>query len=298
MASRVTQSMMNLQLIRNLNKNMLRMENTQNQLGTGRKINKPSDDPVGISYSMRYRSELSVNTQYMENVDTALSWLEQADTTADRVGDLLHRIRELAVQGANGTNPQVALNGIAVEVDQLQNQLVVFGNAQFNGKYIFNGQKTDIKPYSETTPAADTVDEGKIIFEIGAGFKMSVNVSGSALFGSSTDADNAFKVLSDLHAALLAGDFAGINAAIGNLDTRMEKFLGVRADIGAKSNRISLVEQRLKDIDINLQQLQSKTEDADMAELITSIKTDESIYQASLSAGSRIIRPSLVDFLR
>lgn len=298
MASRVTQSMLNAQLIRNLNKNVARMDISQNQLATGRRINRPSDDPVGISYAMRYRSELSANDQYKENVDSAISWLEQADTTAGQIGNIFHRFRELAVKGANGTNPQGALNAIASEVEQLRDQLITLGNSQFNGKYIFNGQMTDIEPYSKTDPANDTADDGKIVFEIGVGVKISVNVSGNTIFGSPTDADNAFKMMSDLHTALINGDFAGINTAISRLDTRVDKFLEIRADIGAKINRIYLAEDRLKDININLQALQSKTEDADMAELITSLKTDEAIYQASLNVGSRIIRPSLIDFLR
>ncbi|MEX1028743.1 MAG: flagellar hook-associated protein FlgL [Paenibacillaceae bacterium] len=298
MTSRVTQSMMNSQLIRNLNKNMARMDNSQNQLATGRRINRPSDDPVGISYSMRYRSELSGNTQYQENVDSAISWLEHADSTGEQIGNLLQRVRELAVKGANGTNPQVALSSIASEVSQLRDQLVSFGNGQFNGKYLFNGQKTDLEPYSKTDPANSVVDDGQIVFEIGVGVKISVNVTGSAVFGAAGDADNAFKMMDDLHAALLADDTPGINNALGNLDSRFNKFLEVRSDIGAKVNRIELAQDRLKDININLKILQTKTEDADMAELITSLKTDEAVYQASLSVGSRIITPTLIDFLR
>jgi len=289
--------MLNTQLIRNLNKNMARMDNLQNQLATGRIINRPSDDPVGISYSMRYRSELSANTQYGENVDSSLSWLEQADTTSNLIGSLFQRVRELTVQGAHDSNPQSARDAIASEVNELSEQLITLGNSQFNGKYIFNGQKTDLEPYSRTDPSSSIPDEGLIAIEIGVGVKISVSVSGSRVFGSSTDADNAFKILSDLKNSLTSGDSAGIQTAMGHLDTRLNKFLEVRADIGAKMNRISLAKDRLEDININVRQLQSKTEDADIAALITSLKTDEAVYQASLSVGSRIIQPSLIDFL-
>ncbi|MNR52985.1 flagellar hook-associated protein FlgL [compost metagenome] len=78
----------------------------------------------------------------------------------------------------------------------------------------------------------------------------------------------------------------------------MNSFLEVRAELGAKSSRVSLSEERLKDININLKSLQSKTEDADMAELITTLKTYENVYQASLSVGAKVISPTLVDFLR
>jgi flagellar hook-associated protein 3 FlgL len=298
MTSRVTQSMINTQLIRNLNKNMMRMDNSQNQLATGRRINRPSDDPVGISYSMRYRSELSANSQYKENVDSAISWLDQADTTSNLIGTLFQRVRELAVQGANGSNPQSARDAIASEVSELHKQLITLGNSQFNGKYIFNGQKTDIEPYSSEFPADSVPDEGQIGFEIGVGVKISVSVSGSRVFGTPEDPDNAFAMLTELRDSLVNGDDQGIQSALGHLDSRLNKFLEVRADIGAKLNRIELAKDRLEDININVQQLQSYTEDADMAALITALKTDEAVYQASLSVGSRIIQSTLIDFLR
>src|SRR5690554_3639497 len=109
MNGRVTQSMMNSQLLRNLNLNTNRMNVMQDQIATGKRINKPSDDPVGISYAMRYRSELASNEQYQGNVDSAISWLENTDTTLGQVGDALHRLRELTVKAANGTNPEDAL---------------------------------------------------------------------------------------------------------------------------------------------------------------------------------------------
>lgn len=298
MATRVTQGMINSQLLRNLNSNISRMNDTQNQLATSRRINKPSDDPVGISFSMRYRSEISANNQYMENVDSALSWLEFSDSALGQTGDILQRARELTVRAANGTNPQDALNAIASEVDQLNEQLITIGNSEFNGKYVFNGEMTDIPPYSLGTASSDITDSAAIQFEIGTGVKIAINVTGNAVFGEPGANDNAFKILADLKTALSSNDFAAVDDTLGKLDSRLDSFLGIRADVGAKLNRIQLADDRLKDININMQTLQSKTEDADMAELITSLKTDENVYQASLSVGAKIIRPSLIDFLR
>lgn len=298
MAIRVTQGMINTQLMRNLNANLARLDHTQGQLATGRKINKPSDDPVGISYAMRYRSEISANDQYIENVDSAISWLEITDSTLNQAGNVIQRLRELTIQAANGTNPQTALDAIESEVSQLYEQLVIIGNSEFNGKHIFNGQMTETPPYSPETAGTTVTDSGKIKFEIGVGVKIDANVTGETIFGSQDDTDNAFKVMNDLRVALKDGNFQTINHTIGQLDTRINKFLEVRADVGAKMNRVQLSLGRLEDININLQSLQSKVEDADMAQLITTLKTDENVYQASLSVGAKIIRPSLIDFLR
>lgn len=298
MMGRVTQGMMNTQLLRNLNNNMNRMNNESNQLSTGRKINKPSDDPVGLTFALRYRSELATNEQYQKNVDSALSWLEYTDTTLDQAGSVFQRVRELAVKGANDTNPQEALDSIKSEVGELYNQLVSIGNSQFNGKYVFNGQKTDTIPYSIDNAAQDKTDTYSIQYEIGTGVKLPINVTGEQVFGKADSADNAFQVLQDLMKALGDGKTDDVSQLIGKIDSRMDSFLQVRSDIGAKTNRIELAQSRLKDININLQSLQSKTEDADYAEVITKLQVSENVYQASLSMGAKLISPSLVDFLR
>jgi flagellar hook-associated protein 3 FlgL len=85
MSSRVTSGMMHSQLLRNLNNNYNRMNATQEQIATGRKINRASDDPVGITYALRYRSELTMNDQYQRNITTATSSVENVDTVLNQV---------------------------------------------------------------------------------------------------------------------------------------------------------------------------------------------------------------------
>ncbi|WP_058300361.1 flagellar hook-associated protein FlgL [Gorillibacterium timonense] len=298
MPGRITQNMMNTQLLTNLGSNLNRMNNLQNQMSTSRKINKPSDDPVGLSYSMRYRSELSNYDQYAKNADNAVSWLDYTDTMLGQAGSVLQRIRELTVNAANGTNPEDALKAVQSEVDQLSSQLVDIGNSQFNGKYVFNGELTDKIPYSTTNPEDSVTDSGEIKFQVGAGSQIPININGNAVFGSPNPGENLFGVLKDLSTALSTGDQTSVSSLLGKLDSRLEQMLNVRSDLGAKTNRVELAQDRLNDISINLQSLQSKTEDADMAEVITNLKTQENVYESSLSVGSKLIQHSLIDFLR
>ncbi|MDQ8734023.1 flagellar hook-associated protein FlgL [Paenibacillus sp. LHD-38] len=323
MSFRVTQSMMNTQLLRNISNNMGRMNNLQNQLSTGMKINKPSDDPVGITFALRYRSELDSNEQYVENVSSSLSMLEYTDTTIGQAGDIMQRTRELLVSGANGTLEKTSLDAIKVEISQLYNQMVEIGNSQFNGKQVFNGELTGDKPYP-TMGVDGTVDlladppllkafqvssdTEAIRYELAAGMKLAVNIIGNEVFGegitpTATQAeiessDNVFSLLQRAHDMLTSGDQDGISKLIAQVDTRMNTMLTKRAEVGAKVNRVELIKNRLDDIGINLKTVQAKTEDADMAEVITNMKTEENVYQASLSVGAQLIRPSLVDFLR
>lgn len=295
--SRVTQNMLSTQLLRNLNTNMSRMEHQLNQLSTTKKINKPSDDPVGITYSLRYRSELAANDQYQRNIDSTLSYIDFTDTLMDQAGEVMHRANTLAVRASNGTNPPSAMEAIAIELRELKQQLVDIGNSQLNGKYVFNGQKTDIPPYNEATAATDVTDPHYIYFEVGAGIQIPTNITGNEVFGPA-DGDNAFAILDDLIMMVENNDHAAVSGTLGRIDAQQEAFLGARSEIGAKRNRTELVEGRLRDIGINIVALQSKTEDVDMAELITQLTISESVYQSSLSAGARIVKPSLLDFLR
>ncbi len=307
MMGRVTQGTITAQLLRNISSNMSQSAGLQEKLATGRNINRPSDDPVGITYALRYRSDLAVNDRYQSNVDSATSWLDFNDTMLSQVGDVIKRAKELAVQGSSGTNPQVALDNIANEMEQLKKQIVDISNSQFKGKYIFNGQFTDQIPYDlSNNPANIVTDNGDVNYILNTGVQMDVNLIGNEVFGypptgitaPKNEDDNLFHVLDQMISALRSGDYSGVSGQIPNLETRYSKVLTQQAEVGARINRIELIEDRLKDLNVNLQTLQSKTEDAEMEELIIKSKVNESVYQASLAVGSKVIQPTLVDFLR
>ncbi|MBJ6361928.1 flagellar hook-associated protein FlgL [Paenibacillus sp. GCM10012307] len=312
MAIRVTQSMLNNQLLRNVSSNLNKMNTLQNQLSTGKKINAPSDDPVGLTFAMRYRNELSSNSQYISNVDSALSFINYTDTALGQIGDVAQRARELMVQGSN-TQPDTAYSAIRLELSELYNQLAEIGNSKFNGKYAFNGEQTTAQPYpklsmDDTSTEAKayevTTDLGQVRLELSPSMTLAVNVPGSEIFGEAvtpaneTDNDNLFYVLKQACDALDSGRPEQVSGLLAKLDSRINTILEKRSEIGARMNRVELIQGRLGDIEQNLTELQSKTEDADMAYVITNLQMEENVYQASLSTGARLIQPSLIDFLR
>jgi flagellar hook-associated protein 3 FlgL len=298
MSLRVTQGMMTSQLVRNLNNNLGQMSKIENQMSTGRSINKPSDDPVGVTYALRYRSELSANGQYKDNVDNALSRLSFSDKMLDQVGTVMNRIKELTVQASTGTNTQSGLDSINKEVVDLKEQLVNIGNSQLNGKYVFNGQNFDMKPYESATAATAVTDDGDVVYQLSSGVVASANVSGNAVFGTQAETDNVFKLLDNLSAALSpVGDFNAISALLPDIESRATKVLNERSAIGARVNRVELMESRLGDLEVILTDLQSKTEDIDYEKILIQSKVNDNIYQASLAVGAKIITPTLVSFL-
>lgn len=301
MSIRVTQGMMSMQTLSNLNRNYSNMSTLENQISTGRKINKPSDDPVGVTYALRYRAELASNEQFQSNADSAVSWLDYTDSTMQQATEVLQRLKELTVQGSNGTLPQSGLDAIKLEVEQLKEQLGNIGNAQIRGKYIFNGQNYDQVPYelssTVTNFAQVDTDSGAVKYAIGDQSTFQVNTSGSEFFGSSTDSDNIFKVMDDLIAALNSGDVTTISAQTTNIESRSSKMQSCLSEVGARTNRVELVQARLDDRDLNLTTLQSKTEDADIASLMIKATTAQTIYEAALKSSAQILQPSLMDFM-
>ena len=297
---RVTPKMLSDQMLSNLNKNLARLQKVQWQMNTGKKIAKPSDDPVGINYSLRYRSELAANEQYQRNMDSAMSWLENVDSALNQLVQVVHRIRYLTVQGANGTNSEESFEAIAKEISELKNHIFEIANTQFNGKYIFNGHKTDQPPYPNNDPSIDIPHDKYIEFEVARNVKVKVNILAQDIFGSGNN--TLFHVVDNILGALGANgnppDPKAVGDQLGELDKHIDNILRAWAEVGARYNRMELMNNRLKDDNLNVTTLLSKTEDADLAEVIINLKTEENIYRSSLAAGARIIQPSLIDFLR
>jgi flagellar hook-associated protein 3 FlgL len=294
---RVTQQMLTNNMQRNISNNLSRINNLQEQLASGRVLNKPSDDPVALHQSMLYRSELATTEQFQRNVDLASTWVDMTDTAVDQSVNVIHRVRELATQGANGTNSQSEREAIAAEVEELTKQLREVANTKFNGKYIFNGERTDQPPYPKSNSyQAESFDKGSVVFELARGINVEVNVHAGEIFGE--QGQNVFKTLNEVSTALRSGDSDSLQTQIGNLENDLDRMLQGWASVGAKGSRVELIDKRLDDSNFNLQTLISKTEDADMAALITNLRTEENVYEASLAASAKLIQPTLLDFLR
>jgi flagellar hook-associated protein 3 FlgL len=296
---RVTDGMLITNFLNNYHNNLEKLQKNQNMLSTGKKISRPSDDPVAVATSLRIRTDMARNDAYTKNADEVQSWLNITDTALGQLGDLLQRTRELAVEGANGTLTQADMQKIAEEIKQLKAQMIQVGNTQYNGRYIFAGFKTTTQPFSEDNNSYNG-DNGLIEFEVGAGGnKIAVNVPGDKVFDVDLTGTSQLLVMMDnLKSALDSGDHQAVSNLIADVDKQLENVLAVRAEVGAKSNRVDLIKNRLQDDNYNFTVLLSKNEDADLAQVITNLKMDENVYRASLAAGARIMQPSLIDFLR
>ncbi len=289
--------MLSQNLLRNLETAQGRMDQLQNQLSSGYRISRPSDDPAGIQNAMRLRSNISNVEQWKNNADEALSYMNSTDSTLGDVTSMLQRVRELTVQGANGTLSGNDRKNIEVEVDELSKHLQMIANTQIGSKYIFSGTATNQKLVSSGGTMQGNNQE--VMFEVGNNLSLPISVNGHKLFGDSTDIPSGiFTTLSALSDALKNNDSTGINDALGNIDKNIDNVIALRADLGARTNRMTALREQLDTTSINLQTNLSSIQDVDIARTITEFTNSQNVYKAALSVGAKIIQPSLVDFMR
>jgi len=302
---RVTQGMLSQQMVIDIQNNYSRLSTLQNEAATGKKVNTPADNPIAASMIMRYNSELASYQQYQTNATTAGQSLSNTSSTMNQAVQIMQRARDLAVQGASGTVTGSDRQAIASEVNQLYQQLVTVGNSQYNGQYIFAGADTGSAPYPNKNAEQTPTDNGSVLFDVGDGVHIPVNVSGQDFFGApvasgsnSSTSTNAFALLKNLSTDLTNNNGKDVGNLLSQIDTRLSTMNAAQADIGARTDRVNLLQSRLSQLTTNYQTLLSGVQDANMAKVITDLNSAQAVQQASLQVGAQIIQPSLVQFLK
>ena len=314
---RITNSMMANNFLRNLNNNIGQMGKYQYQLATGKRMTKLSDDPVGVLKSMQARVRLCRLNQHRANVDTAQEWLTQAETSVLEANKIVVNAHESVVQAANSYMNPLDKQAVGVLIGQLRDHILNLGNSTISDRYIFGGFNTVQQPFAVDSAtghllyngldmydtAVDWTGEQSQVLEFEIGFGMNANVTflGTDVMGLGED--NIYKILDDLHEVLMRdapGDAQPDEIApfLTKLHGAQDRLLALASDVGGRTNRLDLISSRYEDDFLNYSDMKSKIEDVDEAEAIMNFKMSEALYLSALNTGSRIIQPSLLDYLR
>ena len=294
--TRITALMTSRNILSDLNAAQARLRKTQEQLSSGKILNKPSDDPSQVARAVMLRSDLEATQQFQQNASEASGWADVTDSALSSVADVLLRVRELTVQGANGSAGPESHRAIAEELEQLIDSVKTAGNATYGGRYVFAGTNTATQPY--TMGATDTYlgDDQRVVRQVGAGVAVPVNITGTEAIGSGTT--GIIGTMRTVLAATLAGDHTALSSQLGALDTRLDELNAVRAQVGATSNRVAIASSRLAEYEGTALQLLNDTESVDLAKAMIDFSTQQAALQAGLKAGSEVVQASLLDFLR
>lgn len=322
---RITNNMLVNNMTYNLNNSMKRMEKLQYQTTTGKRFRLPSDDPIGASKSLKFNTDISKIEQYQRNAKDAGSWMKESEAALKEINTILKRGYELTNQAANGTNAADDLEKIKAEISELKESLIQVGNTTYAGRSIFTGYKTDQKLLNEEDGTYNVslgqTDE-TFVYNVGVAERVSVNTLGNKVFGSETatggpDYTAAVDGVPDAGGdkPYLIAMFEKLELSLGEVDVTdpstvdlqsaltefqdaMGNVLSVTAEIGAKVNRLEMTSDKLETQALNLEELLSFNEDISLSEAYMKLSIENNVYTASLAVGSKIIQPSLMDFLR
>jgi flagellar hook-associated protein 3 FlgL len=294
MAIRVTQNTMTNQFQSDISSIYARMARAQQQVSDGRAITKPSDDPYGAARVMDFDAQISQSKQNQSTISDTIGFLDSADSALDNVTGALQAIRALAVKAADGSNNAVDKQGIAREIQELKEVVRDGLNARHGAVFLFSGTAGTTQPFP---PGANAY--------AGTSTAMSRLVSPSQIVTMSVPGDtlagpNGANVLDDIDALILdvqSGSSQAVHNNIGQLDTVIGRAIDVRTGIGATTTRLETMYDRLTGVEERLTAARSEIANVDAAEAFMNFSQEQTMYQAALAAGTRIMQTSILDYL-
>ena len=269
---------------------------TQERLATGKRMKRPSDDPIGMNRALELRASLRAREQEGRNAADGKMWMDLADSKLQDVVGQLQRARELAVRGATYTGPNER-DAIAQEIGQLREDIVALANGTHQGRGLFSGFSSGDAVQKVAGTWTYIGDSGEINRRVSENEVVTINITADVAFGFNAGKD-VFTVLDELEAALYAADTPAIETALADVDDSLQTVLGGLGIIGARTNQIETAIARNADDMITLTQQLSSLEDVDIAEAVMDLQLQQTAYEAALTAFAQSSQTSLVDFLR
>ena len=294
--------------------NFVRLEQ---ELAHGKRIFSPSEDVQMAKQAMQVRSDLAQNEQYVRNVEDGRNMVESATTHLQDVIDILNEIDSLALAADNDHMTEADRQNAAVQLNQKLESLVEAVNASHGNRYLFGGYNTDSSPFTIVRNengeiAGASVNEqtigGKIYRSIDQGENLSINVPGDRLFqpaGAENSEQDLFYVVSQLRDVIGNNNTPpeGQETTHSN-DALREHLSQIRDRVITEQTYLGSVAQRLdnkldyyNEIEITLTEELEDAQGADMADLVSRIAIEETVYNSLLAINSRILSRSLVDYL-
>lgn len=269
------------------------------KIASGKKSNRPSDNPVAMVNAMQLKTALAQLDQYGHNLNTGTSWLNLSESAVSQTLDLVGRAKEIATQMASSTQTADTRAVAATEVGQLLDQAISLGNTQLGGKYIFAGYRTNTVPFSKVTvggieTAQYNGDTSDFRVQIGKSETLTAGKNGQKVLMDST----IFDTLGYLKKALENNDQSSVGAQLDNLTTVENHINNQIADIGAQSNLLDTKQGVINSLNTDLQEKLSQAQDADMAEVTIQFNTKQLTYQAALAAAARIDQLTLLNYMK
>jgi flagellar hook-associated protein 3 FlgL len=301
---RVTQRAMLNNSLAGINSNLSSLSKVQNQLASGKVLNRPSDSPTDTNKTMQTRSQLAAVKQQARAITDATSRLNQTDSAMSDMQDLLKRVQVLTTQGLNtGSNDATSSAAMATEVTALRDTMLGVANTAVNGRPVFGGVTPGANAY-DSSGAYVGIGTGPsdhpVTRRIGTNDEIRIDLTGPEVFGDDTNGTDLFSLVKGIATKLTTTpvDTAGLSADLSSLAKAQSRLSAAQATIGARTSRVEDAAGLNSDRELALTAQQSAIEDVDIPKATLELSAQQVGYQASLSVAGKILQPTLMDYLR
>lgn len=328
---RITTSMMSSKYIRNLNKSANEMNYLNEQVSTGKKFFKGSEDPVSAIKAYKLRREFRTTEMYDTNISDVDSFLTTAETNLTEISNNLESVYTSYLKGITGTVGAEDREIIAKELENLQQSILTSLNGKFEDRYVFGGTSKNEVPFTvkngelyfkglsvndpDNKAELEKLANETINIDLGLGmtFDDDGNVNEDSVFNMSMSGikfmgygetngtpNNLYTLIGKIKDELRETDFSleNISPYIEKFETQKKQVLVNITDIGAKTNYLEFLKMRNEDNQFNLNEKIIEVELVDPAEAIVDFKMQEYSYNAALSMGNKILQNSFIDFMK
>ena len=290
---RITEGMTYLSFLGDLQQTKQQMADAELQVTSGKKVNKPSDDPAAAADIVQISSEQAANAQYTSNINSANAKLNAADSSLSSVQTMVNRVLQLAELGvSSGSNPQ----GSVQELQGLRDQMVSVANTTVQGRYIFGGTATTTAPYVEQSDGSVTCQGNNTVgtLQVSPNTTVETQIPGSQIFSGSVD---IFSTMSQLITAMQNGDSTGIAAQISQLQQFSDNVSTAQSRVGGDLNVASSINNQLTAEGLAESTELNNVQSSDSAQALTQLTLSQTNLQATLAVGAKIAQVSLLDYL-
>jgi flagellar hook-associated protein 3 FlgL len=292
---RITESTLVDHIRNNISTSSDNFENNLSQLSSGKRITRPSDDPVGASKALALRSMITDMDQYQRNATSAKSFLEFSDSQLGSVTNLINDARRVAVAAANdGALDSESLDAYKFQINSIIEQLGMIADSDIDGKRVFAGTKTQNHPFVKDDEDHEYMgNDGAITSTLDSTSNIQLNYTGGKVFKP------LFSAMISLKNDMETGDYTSIsNNDLAAVDDSLKAVSVARADIGTKLNQVNDTINRVQISQGRLREQLASIEDTDIASSYTNMQLSQNVYAASLAATSRAMQYSLFNYLK
>jgi len=277
-----------------------KMNKTQMQLSSGKKNLTPADDPMAAAKVVDLNQTIKQTEQYQSNINSARQRLGLADGVLQSAVDLMHKVKDLGIQGLNGSNSPSDRIAIATEMRALNEQLAGLANTQnANGEYIFSGFNSNQPSFAETAPGSGLYSyggsaSGPRVLQISADRQMADGDLGTSVFGT-PGVDSTLEAI-DKFATAMKNNTPNA-ASLDDLKTALDKIITTQSSVGVRLNTLDRQEENHLDYAAEMTKVLSDTEDLDYASAISKFNLQNTSLQAAQQSFAKVQNLSLFKYL-